>query len=422
MSCSDDTEVGYGLLEDEDLEIQFKDDIELIAKTIDRGPIRTYSFGQATLASIVLGEMNDPDFGKLRSEIYFSPSLLTNFPQEFAGGIYDSLIFTIRIDSSLSYGSSVAEHNISIHKLISPIVDDTLNSSQFFPVESDLLGSVFGVIPSRIDSVTVPDGLSDTSTIKLKDIIRIPLNDRFGRSLFVDTAAHTSTTLIRERFAGFRVSDETENSVFGVRNTSYITLYYHDAEGNFREYIYYLNGGPLTPHITHDYAGTSVETLLDVPVSESSYLYLEGISGTDVSIDISGLRELDNILINHASLEFYLVDDEGRDTLLYPSAQNLFLQKEGDLGLIDIEDVIIATSFVGDLRHFGGFREEDTETNKIKYEMNITTHLIDVLNGREGDILYLRIANKVNNPATAVLYGPNHPQFPARLKLTYTKS
>jgi hypothetical protein len=66
--------------------------------------------------------------------------------------------------------------------------------------------------------------------------------------------------------------------------------------------------------------------------------------------------------------------------------------------------------------------EEDTEKNKIKYEMNITTHLIDVLNGREGDILYLRIANKVNNPATAVLYGPNHPQFPARLKLTYTKS
>ena len=91
MSCSDDTEVGYGLLEDEDLEVSFKDDIELIAKTIDRGPIETYAFGNSTLASVFIGETNDPDFGQFRSEVYFSPSIRTTDIQEFAGGTYDSL-------------------------------------------------------------------------------------------------------------------------------------------------------------------------------------------------------------------------------------------------------------------------------------------------------------------------------------------
>jgi len=422
MSCSDDTEVGYGLLEDEALEVEFKDDIALIAKTIDRGPLQTYIPFQFILSSTALGDIDDPVFGKLKSEVYFSPSLVTNVSQEFAGGIFDSLILTIRIDSSLSYGSSVAGHDISVHLLTDEIINDTLFSDQSFPIEPDLLGFVEGVIPSRIDSVRVPDGLSDTSFTKVADIIRIPLNNRFGRSLFVDTAAHESTVAIRERFGGIRVSSETENSLFGIRNTSYITLYYHDADNDFREYIYYLNGGPLTPNITHDYSGTPVEASIDVPVSETGYLYLQGLSGTDVSIDLSGIHDLDNVLINHASLEFYVVDELGRDTLLYPIANNIFLQKEGEEGLEEIEDVSIARDFVFDLRHFGGFRETDTEKNKIKYEMNITTHIIDVLKGNEGDLLYLRIGDKVNNPATAILYGPNHPQFPARLKLTYTKS
>lgn len=422
MSCSDDTEVGYGLLEDEALEVEFKDNVELIAKTIDRGPLETYASGRGTLNSMLLGDLNDPDFGVLESEVYFSPSLLTGTPPAFSRGTYDSLILTIRIDSSLSYGSSAAEHSISIYQLSNPILADTLFSDSSFPVETTLLGSKEGIIPSRIDSVRVPDGVSDSTFTKLKDIIRIPLDNRLGRILFLDTAAHASTTEIREKFAGFRISDETENSLFAIRNTSYITLYYHDSANQFREYIYYLNGGPLTPHIAHDYSGTPIETLLDVPVSESNNLYLQGLSGTDVSIDISAIHDLGDLLINHASLEFYIVDDEGRDTLLYPSATNVFLQKEGESGLIDIEDVVIARDFIGDLRQFGGFRIGDTEKNKIKYEMNITTHLIDVMKGNEGDVLYLRIGSKVSNPSTAVLYGPNHPEFPARLKLTYTKS
>ena len=203
MSCSDDTEVGYGLLEGEALEVQFKDDFELIAKTIDRGPIVTYIATSPTLTSLALGSLDDPTFGQFNSEVYFSPSINSNSAGEFIGGTFDSLILTIRIDSSFSYGSQTAPHNLSVELLTNQIIADTLLSDRFFEVESEPIGSKDGIIPSRIDSVSVPDGNSDTTFTKIKDIIRIPLS-RLGRTLFRDTAIHATTETLREKFAGIK--------------------------------------------------------------------------------------------------------------------------------------------------------------------------------------------------------------------------
>lgn len=420
VACSDDTEVGYGLLSQEELDVQFKEDLPLVMKTIDSGPYRTYTTGVFVLPSLTIGQTEDPIFGSLTSDIYFSPSLLTNQPLEFSGGTYDSIVLTIRIDTSLYYGSTDAEHNLRIHQLTNPITNDTLRSDASFDVLSNSLGSVDGVIPSNIDTVLVPSQ-TDSTFIKELDIIRIPLDNALGRSLFADSIAHTSTLALREIFPGFRISDETSNSLFGIRNTSFVTLYYHNAAGAFREYRYFLNGGPYTPHIQHDYAGTPIESLIDVPVSGEQSLYLQGLSGPDVSIDVSAIHDLDNILINHATLEFYLEEQGGRDTLLFPYADQLILQTQGESGLIDIEDVVIAGG-LSDRRFFGGIRQQDATKNVFKYEMSITTHLINVFRGRQEDIIYLRIGNKLINPATTILYGPNHPEFPAKLKLTYTKS
>jgi len=64
----------------------------------------------------------------------------------------------------------------------------------------------------------------------------------------------------------------------------------------------------------------------------------------------------------------------------------------------------------------------DAEENIARYEMNITTHLKEVLKGTNTPILYLTVRNRVQNPNSLIIFGPDHPTYPARLKLTYTKS
>lgn len=71
---------------------------------------------------------------------------------------------------------------------------------------------------------------------------------------------------------------------------------------------------------------------------------------------------------------------------------------------------------------FNGSLDIDNQAEIVKYEMNITNHIKEIFEGNQSSKIYLTVRDRVQNPNSVVIFGPNHPTFPAKLKLTYTKS
>ncbi len=434
-ACSDDTEIGYNLLEDEVLEVRYAEDVDIQARVVDNAPIQTYSLGNTPLSHYYLGQLRDPIMGTIRSSVYFTPSLnispfgAVTAPQ-YSGGRFDSIVLTLAFDTTTFIGDAREEHNIEVFELMEPIDGDTLYSDDAFPVFPEPVGTKNGVVLERIDSILIPDLITDTTFNTVYNVIRIPLKAQLGRKLFIDSLAHLSNAALRDVFPGLYIASDVDNNLFGLRNTCFVTIYYHDNLGIFREFLYFLGPPPQgnpqnlylpsSPRFEHDFSGTPLESIINVPVAQDDYLYLGGLSGTDVELDFSDIHRFDNQLINHATLEFYLVEDLDRDTFLYPIANELALLKKTSSGFENIEDLNIALQVVNAQRYFGGYREWDTGFNIFKYSMNITSHLVDVINGRADDIVFLRVFNKAVNPKSTILYGPNHLNYRVRLKLTYT--
>jgi len=105
-----------------------------------------------------------------------------------------------------------------------------------------------------------------------------------------------------------------------------------------------------------------------------------------------------------------------------PDGLDLFVRNEDD-NLVPILDLEIAVNAgqIGGI--FNGFRETRISDDVIRYQMNITNYIKELFAGSEDrTTLYLIIRNRVETPNNVILYGPDHPDFPATLRLTYTNS
>ena len=88
--------------------------------------------------------------------------------------------------------------------------------------------------------------------------------------------------------------------------------------------------------------------------------------------------------------------------------------------ILDLE-IAINTGQIGGI--FNGFRQTRIDDNTVKYQLNITNFVKELFRGVEDrTTLYLIIRNRVETPNNVILYGPDHPDFPATLRLTYTNS
>ena len=208
--------------------------------------------------------------------------------------------------------------------------------------------------------------------------------------------------------------------------TSGLTVYFHEEANPERISQYQLGVTSLSTRLSAFEPELSplVSSAISNPTTGDSILYLQGMAGPFIQIDIPYAEAFrDQIIVNKAELEFTVASQQDMD-LFPPSEQIVISQRNADGEFSVISDA----SFSADrsvnttlelFELFGGNLIKDD--NISTYTMNISSQLQSIIDGdTDSPTLFLSVYPKHERASGVILYGPKHPQFPAKLNLTYT--
>ena len=422
-ACSEATPVGSGLLSSEDMEVVFEDDFNIRATTVITDPTLTYTTQNNSIQRHLAGELRDPIFGESSSAFYFQMQYFATLFPNYEDVTLDSGILMIQVDTTFFAGDSLSDLTLEVFRLTEDISSfDSIDSDAVFMTDEEPIGVLENYSPAdgRVFRFFEPSFLD---TLEFANVVRIPLDDDFNSQVLQidgDDAA-TSEDLI-SIFNGFLFRARTDQSAMVSFDLSvnalqsFYSLYYTDSDGTRRVYNYPLGfNRPIV--FEHDYTGTIIPEVINTPVEGNEPLYIQGLNGVDVELDISDLLSInDNILLNHAELEVTLVTEAARNPDFPPSPSLGLYKLDGNGRMIEVEDL-----FLSDLR---GTRElvfDGTLNTESTYSFNFTSHVKDILDGDETGTIYISVFNKGADPSRTQVYGPNHDTSPMKLNLTFTR-
>lgn len=450
-ACGDSTPIGGEIFSGEDLNVLFADDTELVINTVRLDSIKTFNdtdeADECVLTTLpirrwdgsifpthYLGNLNDPVFGKSKSSIYTQVGfeiragafVLPNY-----NGSFDSMVLSLTYDTSGFYGDVNETFDVEVFRVLEDfdVLGDAAYSNSELELAPETLAKKEGISYS-LDSVSVFVPAVDSSSLQ-RPALRIPFTftrmfPGLGAEIFSTPEASVSNDAFADYLKGLYITTTSDGNILPgifIAN-SFLELYYTDTDGVKRVYFYRLFREDLISfnHIESERA-ESPAGIASEGSSLDNMIYVSGQDGFDVTIDISDVLKYDNTVLNKAELEFTLVEPVGSESEYFPPNQNLILSQLGDNNeLICIDDLSLGFPTVAIGALFGGelLDVEENGTVLRKYTMNITSHIQNYFDEGTNPILVLSVDNRTDNPARTVLFGPDHPTNPARLKLTYT--
>lgn len=442
FSCSDPASIGADLLIEDQANLQFTNETPIQATTIEGDVLQTYSpFVALQLGRHLFGRFEDPVVGISEASIYSQISLGTQSPPDTIIQSFDSVILSLAYDTLFSYGDineSFSLEVLQVEEDLSNIAD--YFSNQTFQTASTPIGSA-DFIPDLITQPTIVDYSLNPSgdNVTTYPHLRIPLSGDFITMLAQDTSLFSSDTTFQNFFKGIHIKPTSLNSSmfrFDFTNAiSRISFYYTTSDSTNAEYkLDFTSGNARVLNISHDYESTLVNDALQN--LSDSLLFIQGMTGVNTQITFPDLSSLDGIVVNKAELEFTVADLPQNDTTAYPLATQLIASLVDGSGESDIlPDVQAAFSSAVPIvtEIHGGIPVVETQdgTSVTKYKINISSYFQSVLNGEtensfklsngvEQNSWYFQLPPKAIDPSKVILYGPNHPQYPMKLNLTYT--
>ena len=213
FSCTDPTLVGGSLLEEDRADVGFSDTFTIEGVSITNDSIRTYTpFTSSQLATYLLGNMNDPVFGRSASSIYAQVYPQNNSPDFSGNTVVDSIVLVLPYDVEAFYGKTTGEEfGIEVFQLAEPLLeDDEYFSNQEVAVEPMPIGSAQATVSA--DSLEFIDYQgTDTAMVKFPHF-RIPLDEAVSDLLVgLDTSVYESDSLFLDAFKGIYLQANTEN-------------------------------------------------------------------------------------------------------------------------------------------------------------------------------------------------------------------
>ncbi len=434
ISCDEDSIVGSDLLGGEGLEIEFTDTIGVSIITEIGEPIIAYRPG-TQISTFLLGEIDEPIFGKAKSNIVCQASRGGSSP-DFAGSTLDSAVLILKLDTLGLYGDQQASHNIKVYQLETELLrDDTIYSNDVIDFNPSEIGSRSFSSINAFDSIEVNDHKGDSLRLTYPQL-RIPLDMSFATSLFENADANSNDTTFLQTLKGMYLTDETDNSMLGIRlggdrdTLSRVSMFYTDNEGVKRKFSYNINfaissddySGNIRANVFEmDLTGSVVESALDDPLYADSLFYIQSMDGVRAKIDMTGVLARPDDLLNYAELEFTLAELMDDNLEENPPITNLlasFINEDGKLEVINDIALDIGLSF------FDGSLQEIDENGLVttKYRMNITNYVKALRNDPTYlSNLYITGFSPIQTAKRSVIYGPGHSTYPVRLKLAFTK-
>lgn len=434
VSCTKPVLIGSDFLEDEKASLKFKDDFDLSFYTEKTDRVIVHSDNVSRqLYTYMVGNVDDPIFGRYTAEIFAQPILPTQATL-LKNATLDSVVLQLRYDTLGLYGALNEPVTIEIYRMSEnpEFNQEYYSDHRFMSFMSgpELLGSRT-FIPKPFDSITV---FRPNDTFHLAPSIRIPLSTAIMSDLVAqDSAVFTNQDTFLNYFNGLHIKMTGANNTmlgFNLLNSGSILSFYYDKDNvvddEFR--FIFTTGSIKTVYMEHDYTGSVSEPALS-PDPETGYWFLQGLSGLTTRMTIGGLDELGNAIINQAELEVYCTFPDGDVPALYPPIKYLVAQEMTDTSIINSIDVSIALSRTtgnhtseGYKSLFGGVLEKITDGPPVvyRYKMKITAQLKDIYNGKKENIIYFNPFEKANVPNRSVMFGHGHPEFAPRLRIYYT--
>ena len=414
-ACNDSIEIGSGLLEDEQLDIQV-DSLVITAQTIVGDSVLTFRrVDQNTDFSnsvYLVGQLESPQFGQSEATAYFGPTLIEPLPDldEFT---IESVVMTLILDSVGRYGNPNAVHELELFQLTESIVEDTLDATLYSDVEiaydpTPLLTE--SIVPNYEDSLSIQSFTNDTVVQQLRPQLRFDLDPVVWTDILSSPDTLTGE-ILEELVPGFALKSTVDNSILGLdlafASGSSEIVFFMTGDSTKREYRFPL-GRLRHNNFKHDYSGSEAEAALADPSAE--LLYIESQGGTDIELDLSVIRSIDNIIINSASIELTVLDNPNKGEFPAPAA--IFASFEDESGTsISVIDIGQAA--------YGGLLEQRAGVEI--YKIDITTQLNLIADATITSPKIKLFSNaKAQRANRTVICGPDHPIHPMRLKIIRT--
>ena len=438
VGCTDPTIVGEELLEGDKVQPGFTDTITVSSYTSRLDSFRTFSSAlSGQLGRYAVGDYKDPIFGSMKASTVIQarmqrdPIFFTLNPPSFgAGATVDSVVLVLPYDSESFYGNLNQIYSFEVIELAEGFErNEDYYSNAPLPLLGNQLAS-HSFRPSPNDSTaTINYSFGAADTIRFPHI-RVPLPITLGEQLVIlDSTFYESDSAFLNFLPGLALRPTSENGGLTSFNLSPsstngsqagIYVYYRTSTDIEDQYLFGFNefSGRYVNYET-DFAGSEIQPFLGEGRGDT-LLFLKGGLGTEIKINFPHITELKGLIVNEALLEVAYIDFPGAQEDIYDPIQQLTLSRNTDDGIILIDDFVLAPSdLVG--FSFGGDLEDGPNGEAGLYTMNISTHLQRMIDGEENSELILSVFRRGDNHNRGVLAGSKHPDFPIKLKVTFTK-
>lgn len=418
IACNDTVEVGSGLLNDESLEVKV-DTLYPAVQIVQPDSTQTFVknandiFGNGTY---MVGKTSDPDFGTTEAICYFTASLVSPFPNEMRDNIIDSVVVIIPYDTLGRYGPDKVEQDMRLYLIDEPFVlenEDELYAFDGYDFGNELLIDKT-IYVDHTDTLVINDHIQDTAGLKVRPQLRLAMDPDYWMEFFKANQDSITAESFDLMIPGFALTaSSATNSMVGLQmefpSVANLTFYYTDS---IRKNLALPLGKFRQNQYIHDYSGSAIEAQMSSGNSE--VMYIQSQDGVDMEIDMSSVKTLDEFILNSATLELTVIEDDNPE--VHPAPSALFAKYENDEG----EEVTIVDILANPGRYDGLLREVEGQ-NIRTYTMDISEHVGAYLSGDFTSSKIVLFANgKAHRPNRVKVGGPDHPDHPATLKIIGT--
>ena len=390
-------------------------------------PVVSYTIGWDSVSTknpsqVILGNYNDPLFGRTNASFVSRILLSKSSPDFGAGTICDSV--KVRIAYSGYYGVEGDQ----IHLEVSPVSSELIDSISYYSNGSiDHENSIVDTLVALAPSDTVFNGVDELVGYLTFDADP----DYFQEHIFdaaVNGEAHFADNedFVKE-VPGLWFRDigmgSTIAGYFNLEASgSLIELYYHTGVDDTVAKVFDLTFGqnfsdPSLSYnlFTNDYSNASFDIDMMDTLNGEVLTYVQGGSGVRTYLKFPGLDTLigKEYSINKADLSFDVLQGTA-GVYRFPSS------------LIVIQDLDSTQQLIKDytsaINSTGGIVSR-TDVREFNYTFNVTRMVHDFVNEREEILpVMLAPASSSGNLHRVVLGGGMHPSIPAEFNVYFTRS
>ena len=425
-ACQDPITLGSDLLDEDQAKIGFADTIKTRSTTVLSDSVRTYSpVLAAQFVSYFFGNMDDPLFGKSASTIY-AQVRLEQIKPDFFNTVLDSIVLVLPYDTVNTYGVLEGENfGLEVFRLREDIPRDQEYYSNASAAAGIAPVGSLQFVPS-FDSIPVVQYNANNSidTVRFPHL-RVPLDDQLGWQLLnLDTLYYQADSSFLDYFKGLQVKpvNTTRGLLsFALNEPTYrggIYLYYTKDDTLKRQFRFPINQGSTRfLNYGNDYAGSEVEKFIDNAGLGDSLVFVQGMNGLNVEVEMPDIEAYKGVIINKAELVVTLADLPGNGEA-YPAVDQLILSTYDEDGRLAIIEGVARATQVGELvGAFGGLLDDQTNT----YVMSISSYFQRLLEGEVSNKLVITPFPKAEVPGRAVFYGAQNQAGSIKVQIAFTR-